>query len=326
MRQVIVKGVTKTFCFHFEHDLSVQSLKQFIEDRDGIPYNEQLLVHQGKNIQQNLEASESILFVEVLLKNVGGKGGFGSLLRGGQSGVVQAKTTNFNACRDLSGRRIRHVKQEQDLVKWKQAQIEKKKQEEQEKTKTKALPFFDQAKFNEEASSISDMVTNAIKDAFSSDTSCSVSLKKRKRKQEKFTPYKKIKGLDDEDHEPEKEEASEEEEEEEKKLEEEEDPSIQESTNATEISVDEKDLKKFEEEQKRQEGEKKSKKINLENYSTVSELEDLGLEVLKDELQKRGLKFGGSLRQRAERLFSIRGKPKSEWPASILAKPPKKQK
>ncbi len=45
----------------------------------------------------------------------GGKGGFGSLLRSKKSTV---KTTNFGACRDLSGRRLRHVEQERALAAW----------------------------------------------------------------------------------------------------------------------------------------------------------------------------------------------------------------
>ena len=40
---------------------------------------------------------------------VGGKGGFGAQLRNTQTRVGQKKTTNFNACRDLNGRRLRHV-------------------------------------------------------------------------------------------------------------------------------------------------------------------------------------------------------------------------
>jgi hypothetical protein len=48
----------------------------------------------------------------------GGKGGFGALLRGqGRDGKI---TDNFDAMRDLSGRRIRHVEAEKKLQEWKQ--------------------------------------------------------------------------------------------------------------------------------------------------------------------------------------------------------------
>lgn len=62
-------------------------------------------------------------FVNATLKSFirGGKGGFGSLLKG-QSKKAAAKTTlDFGACRDLSGRRLRHINDEIKLRKWHQA-------------------------------------------------------------------------------------------------------------------------------------------------------------------------------------------------------------
>lgn len=54
--------------------------------------------------------------VTLLLRLAGGKGGFGALLRGqGRDGKI---TDNFDACRDLSGRRIRHVEAEKKLKQW----------------------------------------------------------------------------------------------------------------------------------------------------------------------------------------------------------------
>lgn len=47
--------------------------------------------------------------LNISLKVCGGKGGFGSLLRG--QGMI-ARVDNFEACRDLNGRRIRHVNDE----------------------------------------------------------------------------------------------------------------------------------------------------------------------------------------------------------------------
>lgn len=52
----------------------------------------------------------------------GGKGGFGTLLKG-QSRQAGAKlTTDFGACRDLQGRRLRHVNDEIKLRKWREMQ------------------------------------------------------------------------------------------------------------------------------------------------------------------------------------------------------------
>lgn len=53
----------------------------------------------------------------LLLRLVGGKGGFGSLLR--VQGRDTKATTNFEACRDLSGRRLRHVNTVKRMEEWK---------------------------------------------------------------------------------------------------------------------------------------------------------------------------------------------------------------
>ncbi|GAB5033255.1 Hypothetical protein NocV09_01300010, partial [Nannochloropsis oceanica] len=59
----------------------------------------------------------------------GGKGGFGAMLRSMGKGAGVKKTTDFGACRDLYGRRLRHVNDEIRLKKW----LEDKEREEQER-------------------------------------------------------------------------------------------------------------------------------------------------------------------------------------------------
>jgi len=61
---------------------------------------------------------------------VGGKGGFGATLRSQKPGTPM--TTNFDACRDLSGRRIRHVNAQQNLEEWQQKQAEEENKIDQE--------------------------------------------------------------------------------------------------------------------------------------------------------------------------------------------------
>ncbi|VDM18434.1 unnamed protein product [Hydatigera taeniaeformis] len=62
----------------------------------------------------------------------------------------------------------------------------------------------------------------------------------------------------------------------------------------------------------------------LDAASSAVELESYGLEVLKQALSCRGLKCGGTLSERANRLFSVRGLDPSQYPAKILAKPSRK--
>jgi hypothetical protein len=49
--------------------------------------------------------------------------------------------------------------------------------------------------------------------------------------------------------------------------------------------------------------------IESSDFATAKDLEAFGLEHLKSELTRRGLKSGGTLTERAERLFSVRGIP-----------------
>lgn len=48
------------------------------------------------------------------------------MLRGAASKAGQKKTSNFDACRDMSGRRLRHVNAEKKLEEWKAEQEERK--------------------------------------------------------------------------------------------------------------------------------------------------------------------------------------------------------
>ena len=63
---------------------------------------------------------ESVLCVTLLLR--GGKGGFGTALRAKAKKKGKHELTDFGACRDLSGRRLRHVNDEQILQKWSRSQ------------------------------------------------------------------------------------------------------------------------------------------------------------------------------------------------------------
>lgn len=59
----------------------------------------------------------------------GGKGGFGSMLRA--LGAQIEKTTNREACRDLSGRRLRDVNHEKEMGEWLKKQAEREAEKEQ---------------------------------------------------------------------------------------------------------------------------------------------------------------------------------------------------
>ncbi|CAN4108427.1 unnamed protein product [Withania somnifera] len=62
------------------------------------------------------------------------------------------------------------------------------------------------------------------------------------------------------------------------------------------------------------------KPLILEEFSSVAELEVLGMERLKSELQARGLKCGGTLQERAARLFLLKTTPLEMVPKKLFAK------
>uniref|UniRef100_U3KAV5 Replication stress response regulator SDE2 n=1 Tax=Ficedula albicollis TaxID=59894 RepID=U3KAV5_FICAL len=63
--------------------------------------------------------------------------------------------------------------------------------------------------------------------------------------------------------------------------------------------------------------------IDLLAFNSAAELEALGLEKLKMGLMSLGLKCGGTLKERAARLFSVRGLSRDQIKPSLFAKPPK---
>lgn len=116
--------------------VSIKSLKHRIQTLTLIPAHLQLLVpsdspyllqdNQTLNLTTGHQQTKFPVVVHVLLRLRGGKGGFGSLLRGAATKAGQKKTNNFDACRDMSGRRLRHVNAEKRLEEWKAEADERK--------------------------------------------------------------------------------------------------------------------------------------------------------------------------------------------------------
>jgi len=69
-----------------------------------------------------------------------------------------------------------------------------------------------------------------------------------------------------------------------------------------------------------------AEELDLSGFGSSLELEELGLDRLKAALMFLGVKCGGSLSQRADRLFSLKGVPKDQIDPSLRAPPAKNQK
>ena len=77
------------------------------------------VVYAGKHLTEDKSLQECGIRPDTTLHLVGqllgGKGGFGSLLRGAGRAIL---TDNVDACRDLSGRRLRQANAEKRLAEW----------------------------------------------------------------------------------------------------------------------------------------------------------------------------------------------------------------
>ena len=60
--------------------------------------------------------------------------------------------------------------------------------------------------------------------------------------------------------------------------------------------------------------------IDLSQFSSRDQLVKLGIGTLKSLLQARGLKCGGTIEERADRLFAVKDRPRGLWDPSFLAK------
>lgn len=108
-------GGLKPVCVTFNGDdmPTVMDLKHRLATLTSIGEEDQRITTVGglpmDNSRELFDHSEGPLMLSMSLRLHGGKGGFGSMLRA-QGGRMNAqKTTNYEACRDLQGRRIRTV-------------------------------------------------------------------------------------------------------------------------------------------------------------------------------------------------------------------------
>lgn len=102
--------------------MSVERLMAAIHDAEGIPPETQRLVSGCRDLRPSEVLSGPLPRVTLCLRLAGGKGGFGAMLRGKGLAAGQKKTTNFDACRDLNGVRLKAVNQERQVSEWRAKQ------------------------------------------------------------------------------------------------------------------------------------------------------------------------------------------------------------
>lgn len=168
---------------------NLESLEAFIHETFGVSKDGYYIICNGKKIdylQQELGSNLVHKVLNIVPRTFGGKGGFGSMLRA--IGAQIEKTTNREACRDLSGRRLRDINEEQRLKNWiaQQADREKEVSENRKKRLERLCQEpkheFKDDKYNESRSNMSEEINSAIDKGISAASTrdkCSVDLKRK---------------------------------------------------------------------------------------------------------------------------------------------------
>ncbi|CAH0403261.1 unnamed protein product [Chilo suppressalis] len=105
---------------------TVFTLKETISQKCGVPIEDLSATVHGKLVTDDFDLRIFDNVIRVCPRLRGGKGGFGSMLRA--IGAQIEKTTNREACRDLSGRRLRDINEEKRLRKWLEGQEERERE------------------------------------------------------------------------------------------------------------------------------------------------------------------------------------------------------
>eukprot|EP00047_Mylnosiga_fluctuans_P014991 m.42599 g.42599 ORF g.42599 m.42599 type:complete len:429 (-) comp5735_c0_seq1:520-1806(-) len=120
-------------CFTQRDAVCVGELKDMIFEAKGVPAEEQRLLLNGSDLDDSCEVQKENVHMlpplRLLLRLDGGKGGFGSMLRALGAQRSGFETDNIDACRDISGRRLRHINDEKKIKEW----LEKKKNDEEDR-------------------------------------------------------------------------------------------------------------------------------------------------------------------------------------------------
>jgi hypothetical protein len=152
----------------FVEDVSdMAALRKHVGDLEGVPFELLRLKHAGRELHDNAPIpGAGDAPVTVLLRILGGKGGFGAMLR--TAGARGVKTTNFDACRDLNGRRLRHVNAAEALREWDARAEERKLKQQQDaarnaKPQTRAMiTRFDEEEYSELLEGARERVSEAL--------------------------------------------------------------------------------------------------------------------------------------------------------------------
>jgi len=137
MTQLLVE-FNRTHVLYFDDLPSIWQVKVKLTEEEGIPGEIIAITIDGIAQEDSyiVVSEDCVMRASLLAAVCGGKGGFGAQLRALAKQKAHRKTVDFGACRDLNGRRLRHVNDEILLQKWKEAKDNNKSFESDEQTPT----------------------------------------------------------------------------------------------------------------------------------------------------------------------------------------------
>ncbi|CAI2165446.1 7829_t:CDS:2 [Funneliformis geosporum] len=177
----------RTMCFIFPTDalITVFDVKQVVYKRLLFePEFQYLYTTSGKLLNDYApifeKSNEDFINITLKIPLLGGKGGFGSMLRAQGGKMASQKTTNFEACRDLNGRRLRtvnearrladHLEQEPERQRAKKEKVKKKIEEGMREPSIKKHRFDDND-YLRASEEMKEKVQNAVAEALQKPTS-----------------------------------------------------------------------------------------------------------------------------------------------------------
>ncbi|XP_067204030.1 splicing regulator SDE2 [Linepithema humile] len=194
MLNIKIAGASERCVFKSDAPLTVHELRKQIEDTIGFSCNEYYILQNGRLLQDDAICSDGD--TTVVPRLLGGKGGFGSMLRA--IGAQIEKTTNREACRDLSGRRLRDINEEKRLKSWIEKQTKREKEAaERKKKKLEKLcaeprhEFQDQ-RYEQERAELTERVGDAVEEGFKAAGPSGI----KRQLEEDFKPNKRKTILD----------------------------------------------------------------------------------------------------------------------------------
>ncbi|CAG2166099.1 unnamed protein product [Oppiella nova] len=155
----------RTVCLQMDGSQGVHQLAQRVSHLESIPDHEFKLYSNGRRLTDTSQLMDGSV-IAVHMDLMGGKGGFGSMLRA--IGAQIEKTTNREACRDLTGRRLRDINEEKRIKEWikKEAQrkeeMEERRRQKLAKMAAKPKAEFNDLEFERLRSEIPDIVDEAL--------------------------------------------------------------------------------------------------------------------------------------------------------------------